>query len=211
MIKNYCFFGERHSGTNFLEVFLHQNLKLKENNLRFKHWFDVEFVLEKNTSDTLFFFIVRDPYNWTYAMKKKPYHFWQEHQNLGWKNFLTTQWWSVTNSQLGGCEIMQDRNWMTGERYENILKMRTGKLYLVNFLTKVLKNTYVFKFEDFADHDLIKNKLRGLAYVYDFELYPYNSGFSFNRYRHRQSVINSINRGLDWTAESIFGYYPKLS
>ena len=212
MIRNYCFFGERHSGTNFLEVFLKKNLKLKENNLRFKHWFDVEFALEqKNTDNTLFFFIVRNPYNWIYAMKKKPYHFWQEQQNLDWENFLATEWWSKTNNRWETYEIMQDRDWMTGERYENILKMRTGKLYLINFLTKILRNTYIFKFEDFLDHNLIKAKLNNLSYTYGFGLHPYHSDFSFSGYRKNADVIDSINHGLDWTAESIFGYYPELS
>lgn len=212
MIKNYCFFGERHSGTNFLEVFLKKNLNLKEKNIKFKHWFDVECAIEqKNTDNTLFFFIVRNPYDWIYAMKKKPYHFARERDKLGWDDFLKEEWYSVTNNRWQTYEIMEDRNWMTGERYDNILKMRTGKLYLINFLTKILRNTYVFRFEDFRDNNLIERKLKNIAYVYNLKLFPYHSDFAFNGYKRKKSVIDHINHDLDWTAESIFGYSPKLS
>lgn len=89
-LKYYTIFGERNSGTRYLASYLDAKIQLPfTNKFGFKHWFiknhfprgrankttDNECVESlDNSDDTLFVFIVRNPYDWCGAMKDKPYH-----------------------------------------------------------------------------------------------------------------------------------------
>lgn len=89
-IKNFTIFGERNSGTKYLQRVLQQNLDIPfTDEYGFKHWF-VEGIsprgkintttdLEKKKSifdsdETLFFVTVRNPFDWCGSMYETPYH-----------------------------------------------------------------------------------------------------------------------------------------
>jgi len=89
-IKHFTIFGERNSGTNYLQAVLENNLSLEfTNEYGLKHWFIKDFhprgrpntTTDKcciksldNSDNTLFIFIVRNPFDWVGAMKKRSYH-----------------------------------------------------------------------------------------------------------------------------------------
>jgi len=78
-MKHYTIFGERNSGTNYLATVLNAHITLQfTKKFGFKHWFiknhfprgrangttDNECLAPlKNSADTLFIFIVRNPYD----------------------------------------------------------------------------------------------------------------------------------------------------
>jgi hypothetical protein len=82
MIKNIKVFGERNSGTTFINLFLKYNIeninvlngKYNANEGGWKHGFpDINLFKKKN--QTLFIFIIRDLHQWLNSMYHKPYHY----------------------------------------------------------------------------------------------------------------------------------------
>ncbi len=90
MILNYTLFGERNSGTNYLRQVLDSLIDVPFTSVYgFKHWYirdhvprcrpntttDNECIKSiKDHHHTLFVFIVRNPFDWTSAMFRRPYH-----------------------------------------------------------------------------------------------------------------------------------------
>jgi len=89
-INKFTIFGERNSGTNYLQKTLEEMLYIKfTNEYGFKHWYikdltprginntttDNECIKSINDSDdTLFIVIVRNVYDWVGSMYNKPHH-----------------------------------------------------------------------------------------------------------------------------------------
>tara|TARA_R110002051_G_scaffold280758_3_gene342424 strand:+ start:305 stop:982 length:678 start_codon:yes stop_codon:yes gene_type:complete len=84
VIENIKIFGERNSGTIFLNQLLLKNLfnfgllscKPEETGSGWKHGFpDMERFSEKDKEEILFIFIIRDLESWLMSMYNNPYHF----------------------------------------------------------------------------------------------------------------------------------------
>jgi hypothetical protein len=89
-LKTFTIFGERNSGTTYLENLLRKMLRLRfTGEYGFKHWYikdmeprgapntttDNECIQSLDDSDeTLFIVIVRNVYDWVGSMYQKPYH-----------------------------------------------------------------------------------------------------------------------------------------
>jgi hypothetical protein len=91
MIKEFTIFGERNSGTKYLERVLRDNLTINfTKDFGFKHWYikgldprgrsntttDNECLKpidDDSAHNTLFIITVRNPFDWVVAMYKKPY------------------------------------------------------------------------------------------------------------------------------------------
>lgn len=87
--------GERNSGTNWMygelnKCFNDTSLKVKRTLTRYKHWFQDEKVAN-NKNQTIVIALVRDPYYWVDAMRRKPHHA-TVHIHLTWKDFVTKPW-----------------------------------------------------------------------------------------------------------------------
>lgn len=72
-------FGERHTGTNALSLFLRENFNLKFKYYEFLGWKHrlapkkAEWI-KHNTDNVLFIFLFRNPYTWLKSMYKEPYY-----------------------------------------------------------------------------------------------------------------------------------------
>ena len=72
-------FGERHTGTNALSLFLRENFNLKFKYHEFLGWKHrlapkkAEWI-KHNTGNVLFIFLFRNPYTWLKSMYKEPYY-----------------------------------------------------------------------------------------------------------------------------------------
>jgi len=121
-------FGERNTGTNFLQKLIEVNFEKEFTNLiMWKHWMGFVGQKPSDISKVLAVGIIRDPINWLCSMKNSSPH--AEHMSdLDWPGFLQNQWWSKHDNPDYGYEIMEDRDFETKERYANILKMRSKKL-----------------------------------------------------------------------------------
>jgi len=155
MINEFTIFGERCSGTNFLEKAMIKNFKLKSTyKYGWKHFFGHS---EYDKSDnTLFIGIVRDPVQWLCSLYKNPYHL-NENMKKDWYGFLSSECYSIHDehspNKNKNQEIMGDRNIYTGERYKNIFELRKIKsTFLLRDAPQKLKNFILIKYEDLRDN-----------------------------------------------------------
>ena len=206
MIQQYTIYGERHSGTNFLEHFINQSFGLSyTQQFGHKHFF-TPFHLENQTIDnTIFFCITRNPYDWLVAMYKKPYHC-----GFGIKNFqefLLHEWWS--RQDFAGPEIYEDRNWNTGQRYKNIIELRKNKMLYLAELKFYQK--YLLQFENFLTLKTTFYIKQNIAAQFHLQSKPHKIIFKPQKQHFlniTKEIFDLINNKIDWSVEELIGYKP---
>ena len=158
-ITHFTIYGERCSGTNYLE-----NLILKNFNVELtwkyghKHFFGFDDL--RNSKNTLFICIVRNIHTWINSFFKEPHHLeyiQNEHRHKKKKNmFLNHEIISHKNIYINTdkhAEIMKDKNMYTGERYKNIFELRHTKIkWLLEDLPKKVDNYIFIRYEDLIDN-----------------------------------------------------------
>lgn len=122
-LKKVTIYGERCSGTNYLEELLLANFDVEIVwTYGWKHFFGFNDLT--NSDDTLFIGIVRNLEDWLNSLFREKHHLKPElTENVD--VFLNSQFCSFYD--LSENEIMQDRNMHTKERYTNIYEMRLVK------------------------------------------------------------------------------------
>ena len=137
-INTYTIFGERHSGTKYLEKNIHKVYGIKYNtNYGHKHFFGFynhnRIVKDNNT---LFIGIIRDPYDWIGAMNNEPHHV-PMHLKPLFSN-LDKEFYSIDEYYKPNAvrpytsgyktEILEDRNiFDINKKYSSILELRNTK------------------------------------------------------------------------------------
>ena len=75
MLNKFTIYGERCSGTNYLEVLILKNFKVKLTwEYGPKHFFGFNNKLDKS-DDTLFVCIIRDSFKWLNSLYRDKYHY----------------------------------------------------------------------------------------------------------------------------------------
>lgn len=207
LIRNFTIYGERHSGTNFLEQTIKSCFDLPITwDFGWKHFFGFT-PIDKlyKAKNTLFIGIVRNPYDWIKAMFIIPHHIPKENRaNI--EHFTRNIWYSVDSAKN---EIIQDRNYTTLEKYNNIFDMRKHKLkFLHDTMPRVVSNYLLINYED-----LIKNLSNYLDIIhYRYGLYLYYKDIYVepkNPYQIEPEIEQRINDWSDWSEESKFHYYSR--
>jgi len=147
MIKKVTIYGERCSGTNYLEQLLVNNFDVTVTwEYGLKHFFGFNDLT--NSDDTLFIGIVRNPYDWINSLYREQHHL-PKHFKGNIDNFLNSEFYSLNYSNQ---EIMEDRNIYTKERYKNIFEMRHTKMkFLIEDMPKLVKNYILITYEKLMD------------------------------------------------------------
>lgn len=207
-INKYTILGERHSGTNLLEecMFYHSDITVTWE-YGWKHFFGFcDRNILKNANDTLFICIVRNPYDWLLAMQSMPYH--ATHFDRRKNTFFFQEWYSTNNNK----EILEDRNFITKDKYKNIFDLRTNKLqYIFNIIPEIVSNLLIIDYNNLV--------LFSEIFFNTLETH-FNIKYSTNKFRNvhfskpkqyfvDEELLNIINTNLDWSIESNFGYFPK--
>jgi len=157
-IKRIQIFGERCSGTNFLESLIRGNIKGVNlcSDFGYKHFFYSQG--EKNSDDCLFLIIYRHPFDWLRSISRKAWHVADELKNCSFSEFIRKEWHCVYNEESGtssnnpeyGKEMTFERDPETGQRFKNVIKMRTRKIENFESIKETEKSTYYMKHEDLA-------------------------------------------------------------
>ena len=93
-IKKFAILGERCSGTNFLEELITHNFHvLYTTEYGSKHFFCFDDYSNKNTRDTLFIGIIRNPIYWLNSFSKEQYHV-PEHNRKNLTSFIFNEFYS---------------------------------------------------------------------------------------------------------------------
>ena len=191
MLKKYTIYGERCSGTNYLENIININFDVKITwEYGWKHFFGFQDDRLKNSDDTLFICIVRNLSDWINSFYREMHHLSLQYKNNmseeeKLEEFLNKEFWSFNDNNMNRDtkkELMHDRNIYTGERYKNIFELRHTKIkWMLEDLPNKVKNCIFIRYEDLIndfDKTLLKIKDKGLEVKKNIN-YPLNT----NNYR----------------------------
>lgn len=168
-IKKFAILGERCSGTNFLEELITHNFNLLyTTEYGSKHFFCFDDYTRKNTANTLFIGIIRNPIYWLNSFSKEQYHV-PEHNRKNLTAFLFNEFYSVrdeidTTTQPRDSNIFimnnkfytykynmnnDDLNYTNGKKYKNIFELRKLKNdYLIKIMPTKVENYILINYED---------------------------------------------------------------
>lgn len=210
LIFNFTIYGERNSGTNFLENCIKEYFGLEITYFYgFKHFFgwSKPETISYRGRHTLFIGIVRSPYEWLLSMYKRPHHV-PRYNRMNLKDLLHNEWISVHQD---GREMMEDRNFnsdrLNPSRYKNIFELRNTKYKYLSETMPVIASNYVLLSYD----HLIRNHNNYLNIISNrFNLKQIGSSPEVRikpRKIIKDSQIDLIDPCLDWSMEESLGYY----
>ena len=235
-IKKFIIYGERCSGTNFLENIILENFDIEISwEQGSKHFFCFNTYDKRNFDDTLYIGIIRDPIYWINSFSKELHHVPEiNRQNL--RNFLFNEFYSV-NDELETKPKLQtilfnnkpqniyrystmteDLNYTTNKKYKNIFELRKIKNgYLMDVMPNKVKNYILINYEklltDYEETlELIKNKFNLTQKHTTFKkIIKYKKSDTYNFVRQRQItltpfIVDIIWKNLDIQQESKLGY-----
>jgi hypothetical protein len=211
-INNFTIYGERSSGTKFLEECIISQFGLNVTYFYgWKHffgWTKPETITYKGRH-TLFFCIVRSPYEWLLSMMKHPHHVPKENKS-SLKTLFHNEWYSVDRT---GKEIMEDRNFTTSKtnplRYKNIFELRNTKYrYLCETMPVIASNYVLFSYDTFLKNHY--NYLNIIGNRFDLKTVGKPPSIAIKSPKtitdeHRKF----IEPYLDWKLEESLGYFKK--
>lgn len=220
-IKYFTIYGERCSGTNFLEELITNNFNIQVTwKYGWKHFFGfTNFNHDDHENDTLFIGIVRNPINWLHSFYTTPHHI-PEHNRL-LPNFLLNEFYSIDDHNKTYDVISVDLNYITGEKYKNIFEMRKMKNdYLMNIMPTKVRNYIFIKYEDLLDNkekvlNELKDKYNLIFKNNNIIEIPYyqknkNKKFSPRPISFSNEIIQLIINNLDLEQEKKLGYDLKM-
>lgn len=171
MITKYTIYGERCSGTNYLEELINANFDVTLTwQYGFKHF--MGFVDLLNSDDTLFICIIRDPHKWINSFYREQWGLPKLYKVLD--NFITQPMYYLDSSMN---EILSHRNiYNHDEQYNNIFEMRHLKLkYMIDDLPLLVKNYILIKYEDLIyNFDKTMNRIKCMGLKVKIQKFPIN-------------------------------------
>ncbi len=214
-IKKFVIYGERCSGTNFLENAIKTNFGLElRSDFGSKHFFCFN-KYHQNLDDTLFIGIVRNPIYWINSLSKELYHI--PNKNKPLDKFLFNEFYSV-EEKTNKLQI-KDLNYANLNKYKNIFEMRKMKnSYLINVMPKKVKNYILINYESLLYNynytlDYISTRFN-IKKIYEeykqIKQYKKADNFNFNKQRTillPEYIVEIIWRNLYLQQENYLGYY----
>lgn len=204
-IKKFTIYGERCSGTNYLEKLILKNFVVTLTwEYGFKHFFGFNNNLD-TSDDTLFICIVRDIHDWLNSFFREPHHLPLRYENISLEDkidkFLNSEFWSFDDSNENrdiNKEIMEDRNIYNGSRYQNIFELRHIKLkYMFEDLPKKVKNYILIRYEDLINDftfTMTRIKNKGLK-INNYDNIFKNSD-NYKKYKNKKFDKNIIKESF---------------
>lgn len=178
-IHNFMVFGERCSGTNYLEQLISHNFNIKYKPIfGNKHFFCFNDYNHTDLQNFLILGIIRNPIDWINSFSKELYHIPDHNKPLN--KFLTNPFYSICNeitttnpfqqnlnkntfiSKRNNKEIInkRDLNYINHKIYKNIFELRYFKNhYLIRVLPKKVPNYILITYESILNNynDFLKH------------------------------------------------------
>jgi hypothetical protein len=235
-IKKFIIYGERCSGTNFLENAILENFDVEISwEQGSKHFFCFNKYDKRNFDDTLYIGIVRNPIYWINSFSKELHHV-PEINRYSLQKFLFNEFYSV-NDEIEKAPklqtilfnnkpqkvyryttILEDLNYITNQKYKNIFELRKLKnYYLMDIMPTKVKNYILINYENLLNNyeetlELIKNKFNLTQKQSTFKkIQKYKKSDTYNFVRQREItlkpfIVDVIWKNLDIDQESKLGY-----
>lgn len=191
VLQKFTIFGERNSGTNYLENILKKKLYLKfTKEYGYKHWYikNLEPRGINNTTtdneckksiddsdDTLFIVIVRNVYDWVGAMYKKPHHIKNMKRN-SLLNFISNKYIAFENKCPNGHSNKSKTPWYKNKNHKypyfmeeakNLIELRNMKNNHFYNLQNKVKHFYLIRQEHLLED--IDNMIKKFDLKYRFK------------------------------------------
>src|SRR6056297_819265 len=162
-------YGERCSGTNFVETLIQQNLPGLKSGRRY-NWEKHNFVNPPFTHDEqIAVVVVRDAFDWLRSLYRSPHQVGYWYRDVDFSGFLRHEWSSIFNGFLIQRqrqfpvrlkEVMYERHPMTGARIENVIALCNLKIQSQLKVRNLYRNWVILRFEDArADPEAVIRKL----------------------------------------------------
>lgn len=213
MINQFIIYGERHSGTKFLQKLINDNLHIVyAKGFNHKHFFTPEFILRQSQitiKSTIFFCIVRNPYDWIMSFHRERHHCGINAANNIY-NFMSKPW--ISREPFLGPEIMLDRHLYNKKPYPTIFHMRSAKnQFLYSILPRYVEHHLFVRYEDFLEEKYLDFFLHHIGTVFDIKIKHNKSVTNFDNKRYYYNLIDDkllayINHHTDWNIENSIGY-----
>jgi hypothetical protein len=184
MIKKVTIYGERCSGTNYLENLLLLNFDIEIVwDYGWKHFFGLHDL--SKCDDVLFIGIVKNLEDWINSFYRWKHHLPSELCS-DVDSFLNKQFYSII---VKGNDVVEfDKNIETNEKYKNIFELRLIKnKFLIEKMPKLVKNYCLITYDELTNNFInIMNKIRecGLEVKNNIE-FPLNISY----YKKEENVI----------------------
>ena len=204
MLKKYTIYGERCSGTNYLENIINMNFDVNITwEYGWKHFFGSLDDKLKKSDDTLFICIVRNLPDWINSFYRIPHHL-PVHLKNNINKFLNNEFYSDPDSWCwkgyykdNNKILSEDRNIYTGKRYKNIFELRHTKIkWMLEDLPNKVKNCIFIRYEDLVndfEKTLLKIKNKGLNIKKNIN-FPLNTDKymrSKNKFKKKKNSIST--------------------
>ena len=154
-LKYFTILGERCSGTTFIEYAIKWNFKLKYYRILNKHFFgnDNSIFDSEKMKQTLVIYVTRDPVEWIDSFFKRLHHVALQNKKSIY-NFLNNEFYSIHElGPLKWQELMEDRNIITKERYQNIFELRKVKNnFILETLPNLVENLQIIRYENMREN-----------------------------------------------------------
>ena len=161
MITHVCVWGERVSGTTYLQRLVTSNTNLKIFIFNHKHFYqDLDVIKKTNTSHILFLFITRDVIEWLQSLSLNTFHACKKLKECtDFSTFIRSEWNCIHDETSGtsqfdkryGMEMLHERCPKTGLRFKNAIKMRTSKIQHMFHIKNIVQNFVHVRYEDVRD------------------------------------------------------------
>ena len=216
-------YGERCSGTNYVEHLLRRNVPAVPLTWDFgwKHFFHGPGV--ETATDCLFVVIYRNPFDWLRSLNRSPWHAAPPLWNLDFSTFIRTPWWCVYDEHWPvarddpryGTELMLERVPETGERFANVVQLRSAKIRNWESLRNVVAHTVSVRYEELnaRPREFVESLCTrfGLSRVPAFQAVREDKG---KRRRYRPKAYRAVSEAdvqfilgeLDLPLEARIGY-----
>lgn len=217
MCTRFTIYGERCSGTTYLESLILENFNISITwDYGWKHFFGFHDFKKRNADDdqTLFIGIVRNPVNWIQSFFSTPFHIPAELTQI--VPFLNNEFYSINDD---GTVRPEDLNYITNRKYKNIFELRRYKNhYLMNVMKTNVKNYILINYEKLKDDtftclnilqkqfNLIRKSpiYKNIDYYKNIKTSLYSNNKS--TFKLPQRVVSTIIGSIDVSQESTLGY-----
>ncbi len=161
VLKEFALFGERCSGTNYVEALVTRNFP-DLTRLRTYPWEKHSYINVPAAGEKcLAIVVVREPMRWLQSHYRNPHQVGNWRKNASFSEFLRAEWTSVVNGAvierqrkhgIRRRELMLDRHPMTGKRPRNVLQLRNWKLQSYQKVSEIYQHWVFVRFEDVSSN-----------------------------------------------------------
>lgn len=154
MAKQVTIFGERCSGTNYLEHLLVTNFEV-EYIMGDKHMYEYNGLIPDQSDSVFFFGIARNVVDWVNSLYRDQPHL-PSHLCNSIETYLTDPMYSIVDNRE------TDHNWLTNQRYSNLFELRHVKMqFLVDTMPRLVRHYKLITYDELmADFHGIMNQIK---------------------------------------------------